>query len=45
MFVSVGWCQVGVSATVHSIVRMSPTECGVYECNCKASTNEGGLAQ
>jgi hypothetical protein len=45
VFVSVGWCQVEVSATVLSIVRMSSTECGVSECDREASTMRGALAQ
>ena len=30
-------CQVEVCATGWSLVRRSPTECGVSECDCKAS--------
>jgi hypothetical protein len=38
---NVGWWQVEVSAKVLSIVRISPAECGVPECNCEASTMRG----
>ena len=31
-------CQVGVCATGSSLVRRSPTECGVTECDREAST-------
>jgi hypothetical protein len=41
VFVSSGWCKVEVPATVLSIVRMSPTECGVSGCNREASTMRG----
>jgi hypothetical protein len=36
--VSVVCCQLEVSATGRSLVRRSPTECGVSECNLEAST-------
>ena len=36
--VSVVCCQVEVSASGRSIFQRSPTECGVYECNCVFST-------
>jgi hypothetical protein len=35
--VSVVCCQVEVCATGWSLVQRSPTECGVSECDCKAS--------
>jgi hypothetical protein len=35
--VSVVCCQVEVSATGWSLVQRSPTECGVSECDRKAS--------
>ena len=34
---SVVCCQAEVSASGWSLVQRSPTECGVYECNCEAS--------
>jgi len=34
---SVVYCQVDVSATGRSLTQMSPTECGVSECNREAS--------
>jgi hypothetical protein len=37
-FLSVVCCQVEVSATGRSLVRRSPTECGVPECDREAST-------
>jgi hypothetical protein len=36
-FVSVGCCQVEVSAWGWSLVRRSPTDCGVSECDREAS--------
>ena len=36
--VSVVCCQVEVTATGQSLVRRSPTECGVSECNLETST-------
>ena len=32
------FCQVDVSATVRSLARRSPTECGVSECDLETST-------
>jgi hypothetical protein len=31
-------CQVEVSASARSLVQMSPTECGVSECDLETST-------
>jgi hypothetical protein len=36
--VSVVCCQIEISASGRSLVRRSPTECGVSECDRKAST-------
>jgi hypothetical protein len=36
--VSVASCEVEVSATDRSLVQMSPTECGVPECDLEIST-------
>ena len=36
--VSVGCCEVEVSASGWSLVQRSPTECGVSECDREAST-------
>jgi hypothetical protein len=36
--VSVVCCQLEVSASGWSLVQRSPTECGVSECDCEAST-------
>jgi hypothetical protein len=38
--VSVVCCQVEVYATGWSLVERSPTECGVSECDRKASKND-----
>jgi hypothetical protein len=35
---SVVCCQIEVSATGRSLVQMSPTECGVSECDLEIST-------
>jgi hypothetical protein len=44
MYVCLLWvfvcCQVGVFASCWSLVQRSPTECGVSECDRKASKNE-----
>jgi hypothetical protein len=38
LLLSVVCCQVEVSATGWSLVKGSPTECGVSECACEATT-------
>jgi len=42
--VSVVCCQVEVSATGRSLFQRSPTDCGVSECDCEASTMRSALA-
>jgi hypothetical protein len=42
MPVCVVCCQVEVSATGRSLVQRSPTECGVSECDRKASKKGRG---
>jgi hypothetical protein len=38
VFLNVVFCQVEVSATGQSLVRMSPKECSVPECDLETST-------
>jgi hypothetical protein len=43
-FVSVVCFQVEVSATGRSLLKGSPTECGLSVCDLETSTNEQALA-